>query len=133
MAVLGKMTPPTLPLSAFPSSPLPFGCLTLKPAHPEAPGDVTPPDLFTFIKERVFGLLSLLPSLLLHVLHSCALTEAVYHSECTSAVTTENAAVVGVRKARERAATFQRWLDRTGSAFRAGSLRAASNTEIEPC
>lgn len=53
-----KKGPPAPPLVVL-YCPRPLWCLTLKAhtlAHPEAPGDVTPPDPCTFIKERVFGM-----------------------------------------------------------------------------
>lgn len=111
---------PFLPLS----SSFPHGCLTLKanaPAHPEAPGDVTPPDPCTFIKERLSGseertqtlYLFWLPSLPFHVFHSCAVTEVVYRN----AVESENAADVGVRK--EPLHSSAGW---TGRAHRVGVL-----------
>ncbi|CAB1452902.1 unnamed protein product [Pleuronectes platessa] len=103
MTGLGKKGPPFTSICG-PSPPLPLGCLTLKAnslAHPEAPGDATPPDPCTFIKERGFWFgkentnslslsLSSLALLAFHVFHSCALTEVVHRSGFTSAVTSEN-------------------------------------------
>ena len=77
-------------------------------------------------RERKLVFLLASPPFPFHVFHSCALIEAVYHSEFTRAVTAENATDLGIRKARERAATFQYWLDRTGP--RVGVLRLQSRS-----
>lgn len=131
------------------SIPLPLGRLTLKvntPAHPEAPDDVTPPDPSTFIRKRVSGLeekaqIQLSPCFLSHpfcIFHSYALTEAIYHvnSPVLSHLRTLLMLASGrpgnepLHSSAGWTGQAQRWACR---AFRVGSPRVASNTEMESC
>lgn len=104
-------------------------------SHPLTPAHSSKGGFFGSEERTLTRLFPSLPSLLFRVFHSCALTEVVYRSEFTSAVTSENAADVGVGKAGERAAAFQCWLERTGpeGGHAVPSERAASNAEMEPC
>lgn len=131
------------------SIPLPLGRLTLKvntPAHPEAPDDVTPPDPSTFIRKRVSGLeekaqIQLSPCFLSHpfcIFHSYALTEAIYHvnSPVLSHLRTLLMLASG-RPGNEPLHSSAGWTGQAQwwacRAFRVGSPRVASNTEMESC